>query len=535
MDATSCDEVQINYYRIRALSMINTFTLEGNELFYMWLNKFEYVADMIEVPDDKMIQLFEKLVDNNVHKYVKETLVLVIFSELSYDEIINHYLRFFAPSYDGNLHRSRFLCRNQYENETIEKYAHNLRKIYNKCDYNILHHEEELLGQFLNGIRDDEMKIYLNNYFYLSFDDAIDKAIEYEKVNDITYYLDKASQMIRTYNSGYKRVFYKWLNKFEYTADILGIPEMNMVRFFNKKVSDCIHTNVKKDNPSVNFFELSYEDIIKYYLRYFAPSYEIDLHMKRFMCRKQYLQESIEKYANNLKKIYKNCNYTENMEQELYVRFVTGVRDDDLRKYLNENPELSFDETVAKAIKFTKVNDLSDYLIPARTMIKVYNPDKDLVFYCWINKFEFVADFVGVPNTKMVQFFNKMVTSDVHTSVQEVNPSVKLSELPYDEIINYYIRYFAPCYESDLHRSRFMCRMQYENEKIERYADSLRKIYNKCCHSNYSEDTLSEKFINGIHNDIIRMYLSNMPKLSYDDTVAFAIAFTKEIISLLNE
>ncbi|KAI4476678.1 hypothetical protein M0804_013399 [Polistes exclamans] len=524
------DEIQINYYRHRALSLMNIFTLENNKLFDTWLSKFEYTADIIEVPDNKMIEFFKKMVDHDVYIFIEESLNFVNFPELSYEEIIDHYLRYFDPNYFSDLHLRRFTCRNQYLLESIEKYANNLRKIYNKCNVT-RYRKERLCEKFINGIRDDEIRTYLKNFSDLSFDEMVAKAIEYTKVNDITHYLNKARVKIHTYNPNYKLPFYKWLNKFEYIAGILGIPNIKMVRFFNKMVDDGVHKTVKEANPSINFSTLSYENIIDYYLCYFAPSYESNLHRRRFNCRIQYLQEPVENYANNLRKIYNKCNYTYNSEKHLCNKFVNGIHDDELKTYLNETPDLSFKEMVVKAIEFTNGNDLSDYLIPARIMISVYSPEKEEVFYYWLNKFEFVADFIGVPNTKMVEFFNKMIISHVHKSVKETYKSVKLSELPYDEIINYYLRYFAPSYENDLHRSRFTCRMQYENETIEKYADSLRKIHNKCNNASNLEEELCRQFIIGIQDDIVRTYLTKMPRLSYDEMVAFVISLKKEIRS----
>lgn len=119
------------------------------------------------------------------------------FSELLYDEIINFYLRYFSP-YEINLHRTRFICRKQYEEETIRKYADNLRKICYKCDYTLLYLEKELCKQFLCGIRDEEIKCNLSKTPILSFDVMVEKAIEFQKSDSITYNVDQATLMINT-------------------------------------------------------------------------------------------------------------------------------------------------------------------------------------------------------------------------------------------------------------------------------------------------------------------------------------------------
>ncbi|KAI4473670.1 hypothetical protein M0804_015241 [Polistes exclamans] len=509
-----------------AISMIPIYNQEHEEVFYAWLNKFEYVMDVIGVPDKKKVKFFNEMIDNNVHNIVKQNYFSVQFSKLSYENIISYYLRYFDSSYKNDLHRKRFMCRNQYEQETIENYANSLRQIYNKCNFEI-DQEKVLCEQFVNGIRENDTRIHLNKTPGLSFDEMVTKAIEFDEVNDISNYLKSALSMIPIYNLEYKEAFFAWLNKFEYVSDAVGVPDKKKIIFFNKMVDNDVHVGVKRIFFFVKFSEITYEDIISYYLRYFDSSYKNDLHMKRFMFRNQYEQETIENYANSLRKIYNKCNYAINQEKELCERFVNGISNDNIKIHLNKTPGLSFDEMVTKAIEFDEVNDISDYLNSAISMISIYNLEQEEVFYAWLNKFEYVADVVGVPDKKMVTFFNEMVDNHVHDKVKQYYFPTNFLKLSYEDIINYYLRYFSSSCGNDGNKKRFMCRNQYEQETISKYAENLRKIYNKCNFKNRLKERLCEKFRNGIRNVDIRAHLIRSPRLSLEEAVALSISLEK--------
>ncbi|KAI4476680.1 hypothetical protein M0804_013401 [Polistes exclamans] len=68
------------------------------------------------------------------------------------------------------------MSRNQYEEETVENYAYDLQKIYDKCNYTD-RRNERLCEQFQSGIRDDTIRIQLKNVSCLSFDNMIAIAI----------------------------------------------------------------------------------------------------------------------------------------------------------------------------------------------------------------------------------------------------------------------------------------------------------------------------------------------------------------------
>ncbi|KAI4476667.1 hypothetical protein M0804_013388 [Polistes exclamans] len=518
----------ITNYVNSALLMAHPYNPKNKIKFYAWLNKFEYVADIVKVPDNKMLQLFNHMVVNKVHTEIRINNTDVNLSKLSYDDATKLYYRYLSTSKETDLYKQRFKCRYQFENETIENYADSLRKIYHKSSYKNSK-EDKLLEQFINGIREDRIRTKLKEFDVFSFDETVIVASHLSKLNEITNHMNKGISMIHIFSLKNEDKFYEWLNKFEYVADVIEVPHHEMIKFFNEMVDNDVHSAVKKFFSSVEFSELSYDKIINYYLRYFSFPKKTDLHRNRFHCRNQYEGETIQNYADSLQKIYNKCYYKQRREKKLCEYFIKGIRDDDLKCILSKIPCTSFNATVAKAIGFTNVIQINDFITPALSMIQSYNPEKDGLFYEWLNKFEYVADTIGVPDNLMVEFFNGMVDDDVHESVMETNQSVNFSELSYDEIINHYLRYFSSSDDIDLHRKRFLCRNQYEQESIENYADCLRKIYYKCSDINRLEEELCIQFLNGIRDDKIKAYFKEFPRLSFDHMIVMIIAFQKEI------
>ncbi|KAI4474841.1 hypothetical protein M0804_014646 [Polistes exclamans] len=513
------DVNQIAHYQMRALTMMQVYESEEKEAFYLWLNRFEYVTNILSIPEDKMVDFFNRMVDNEVHKLVCLKNQYVNVHELSYVRRINYYLQILYNLKKENPQRKRFESRNQYERESIKRYAENLRKLHNKCFY--IHRADEILcEQFFNGISYVEIEQYYNKSLKLSFDETVRMVIELVKVDNYIY---DAVSVIHTYSLAKECQFHTWLNKFEYVADMIGVPDNKMIEFFNKMVENDVHKCVREANSSIDFSELSYEKTIEYYFCKFDSFYEDDLYKARFFDRNQYEEERIEKYANSLQYMYNMCRSINRIEEKLCKKFINGCLNNELRKYLQKIPKLSFVETVAKATEFLKQCDSTFYVDRVLSMINIYIPSNEGPFYKWLNKFEYAADIVGVPDNKMVEVFNKMIYDDVYKCIVETTPYANFSELSYDEIIDHYYNYFFRSSEYKLHRIRFKCRYQYEEETILQYADNLRKLCRNCCYKTRFESKLCTQFIKGIRDNNIRVDLNKMPSTTFTKIVEEAI------------
>lgn len=149
--------------------------------------------------------------------------------------------------------------------------------------------------------------------------------------------------------------FYEWLNVFEYVTEIVGIPYNKTVQFFFKMVDEEVHLDVRRINPTVNFYEISYQETILIYHNYIYPlRNKIDLYRRRFSCRIQFEQETIEKFADILLKMYKNCCYNYRTGARVREQFIKGLRDEDIRTYLRSFSTMSFQHAVEEAIDFLR-------------------------------------------------------------------------------------------------------------------------------------------------------------------------------------
>lgn len=180
---SSSEECEMDSYLRQATSMMHIFKPEEEFTFYAWLNKFEFVASIIKVPDDKMIEFFFKMVDNEIHEGVKTMYPSVNFFKISYQETIQLYFYYFSSQYGAELNRKRFLCRKQYEQETIEKYAKNLLQIYEKCCFTNNNSGRKLLAQLIIGLRNDELRTHLKQFPDMSFNSAVTEVIKFREKN----------------------------------------------------------------------------------------------------------------------------------------------------------------------------------------------------------------------------------------------------------------------------------------------------------------------------------------------------------------
>ncbi|KAI4476681.1 hypothetical protein M0804_013402 [Polistes exclamans] len=351
---------------------------------------------------------------------------------------------------------------------------------------------------------------------------------------ELARYINPAISMIQIYNSKNTENFHDWLHKFEYVTN--KVLDNRILEYFNNMVDNDVHLAVKMTYPAINLSELPYEKIINFYIEYLAPSDDTDLHETRFLCRKQYKRETIDNYANSLKKLFDRCSKTFRLDEVLYKQFLNGIFDNEVKTILKKLHGFSFDEMVAFATELIKIKKITTYLQPAYSRLKTFHPINEEEFYEWLNKFEYVAGIIGVSSDdEIVKLFNTMVHTDIHARVQEYYSCVNFSELSYEEIVHRYLRCLSLSTKSYFHRKRLHCRKQYEQETIENYARVLHKLYDKCKYTDLSDKRLREHFLNGINDNKIKTYIRKYSDLSYDPMVAIAIAHSNEISLMEDE
>ncbi|KAI4476855.1 hypothetical protein M0804_013299 [Polistes exclamans] len=177
----------------------------------------------------------------------------------------------------------------------------------------------------------------------------------------LSYYINRARSMMDIYKASSK--FYSWLNKFEFVADIIEVPGDKMIQFFNHMVENDTLIHVQLCFPNINYSQLSYEEIIKLYHYLFDNFDNVkDTYRERFLCREQFEQEPIQKYAANLEKIYSKCEYITRKDSRIRDRFISGLRDEDIKRKLEQSHQLTFIRVVYVAFEMTIVKKYTQRL-----------------------------------------------------------------------------------------------------------------------------------------------------------------------------
>ncbi|KAI4472229.1 hypothetical protein M0802_017033 [Mischocyttarus mexicanus] len=171
-ETTEISDLQSNFY-----AMMNPYN-PYDDKFHLWLNQFEYAAEVYVLTDVQRKELFMRMIPYYVHEEFKSKCPYENPSELSYDEIvIKFYECFETTDRNSSLRRSQFLSRMQYETETVKMFGNCLQEIYNKCNYTDAS-KKKLRKQFLEGLRDIELQVSLSNYRNFPFESVLLRAVQ---------------------------------------------------------------------------------------------------------------------------------------------------------------------------------------------------------------------------------------------------------------------------------------------------------------------------------------------------------------------
>lgn len=144
--------------------------------FLIWLNHFEYLADILEVPDDNKIYLLINMTDYCSLLLIRKAIAGAESEDNSYDTIINILINKYTPYREKNAARYRFVNRYQFDCESARHYADTLTKLIDKCDCNNDDKTSLLLDQFINGLRSEQLRLQLKETRDLTFNIAVNIA-----------------------------------------------------------------------------------------------------------------------------------------------------------------------------------------------------------------------------------------------------------------------------------------------------------------------------------------------------------------------
>ncbi|KAI4475956.1 hypothetical protein M0804_013974 [Polistes exclamans] len=166
-------------------------------------------------------------------------------------------------------------------------------------------------------------------------------------------------------------------------------------------------------------------------------------------------------------------------------------------------------------------DSLNSYISKASLMLQKWQPAAPV--YSWLQKFESVADYIGVPDDRWVEFFYSMLEFPEDLNITKEEFSDNSFNYSYEAIkIKFLIRY-AHTNIARLARDSFKDRMQYEHETIEKYAESLEKLHNECFYVLLTGERLKRQFVNGLRDEDIRISLKNTKNLTFNKVVKKAV------------
>lgn len=147
--------------------------------FLDWLNHFEYVADIVHIPNDEMGEFLLNVIEPSVLSIIWQKVAPNNPHNLSYESLISHLEELYG-FYQGEWAANcRFVYRDQIMDESILHYVHSLKRILSKASPFLIK-EASLMIRFINGLKDGRTRRLLRSWNDLTLDKAIIIAAQME-------------------------------------------------------------------------------------------------------------------------------------------------------------------------------------------------------------------------------------------------------------------------------------------------------------------------------------------------------------------
>ncbi|KAI4476123.1 hypothetical protein M0804_013853 [Polistes exclamans] len=181
------DNIEITTFRLTYF--LKKFDSECMD-FHVWLNYFEFLIDVLIVPDDEKLLALLNMIELYTLLVIQKKLINDRVESLSYDFLISTMNNLFSSYQEQYAARYRFDNRNQFYCESVRNYAKTLKKLISKCEFKY-DTTSLLLDRLIIGLKSDLAKHKLLQTQNLTLDIAI-KLIEI-----IEIYEDKYSEARR--------------------------------------------------------------------------------------------------------------------------------------------------------------------------------------------------------------------------------------------------------------------------------------------------------------------------------------------------
>lgn len=144
---------------------------------HKWLNQFEFLVDILQVPDNEKADFLISMIDNLTRINLFKNVAPANFSDLPYEILTRKLELMYTTHCTSMLPFYRFYYRDQYYGESIEHYCFALIKLFKNCRYRKI---IILLKRFINGLRNKNISKALNRISNLTFENAVCNAIVLE-------------------------------------------------------------------------------------------------------------------------------------------------------------------------------------------------------------------------------------------------------------------------------------------------------------------------------------------------------------------
>ncbi|XP_015185882.1 PREDICTED: uncharacterized protein LOC107071412 [Polistes dominula] len=168
-----------------ASTMIELFDPENTEILY-WLNDFEFLLKLLNIPRDKAIECLLNLMETSAFLSIQQKVAPADPYNLSYEELINHLEELFGCYQGETAGDYRFELRDQYIGESVLEYKNALIELSRRGSF-FLRDDSSILLRLIPGLIDKDITILLDCIIGLTLDQAMSIASK-EEWNKMTHY-----------------------------------------------------------------------------------------------------------------------------------------------------------------------------------------------------------------------------------------------------------------------------------------------------------------------------------------------------------
>ncbi|KAI4476659.1 hypothetical protein M0804_013380 [Polistes exclamans] len=160
-------------------------------IFLVWQNSFEYVVDLLKVPDYEKSNFLLTMLENSAIEIIRKKVGHVNLSNLPYDKVTSILEGIFSYYREDFAARYRFDGRDQILGESAKQYSEVLSKLIIKCNYGSKTYYN-LICRFIKGLRNKRAQFTILKMEVSSFREAVEMAERIESLETLTQQGDSA-------------------------------------------------------------------------------------------------------------------------------------------------------------------------------------------------------------------------------------------------------------------------------------------------------------------------------------------------------